>query len=181
MQDRGREPGASGPCLCRPWVPPVARQQGNTPLNMSRTTDSPQIPDDYPHRIRALRDRLALTQARMAGLMGVSFASVNRWENGQTRPSALAWLRLLEAEAGGLAAFGPGATSLAALPEREAAAATDAALDTATDFSAQAEAVRSVVEAERLAQACLRNGKGRVFAVDPLWTSRKSIRPCTRS
>ena len=38
----------------------------------------------------------------MAELMGVSFATVNRWENGQTRPSKLAWQQILQAERIGL-------------------------------------------------------------------------------
>ncbi len=46
---------------------------------------------DSPKRIRSLREVLGLTQARMAELMGVSFATVNRWENGQTRPSKPEW------------------------------------------------------------------------------------------
>lgn len=56
-------------------------------------------PLDPPSRIRALRRRLGLTQAALAARLGASYVSVNRWENGQTRPTALAWRRLLELEA----------------------------------------------------------------------------------
>jgi transcriptional regulator with XRE-family HTH domain len=52
------------------------------------------IPQDYSARIKVIRQKLGLTQTRMAELMGVSFASVNRWENGQARPSTLAWRRI---------------------------------------------------------------------------------------
>lgn len=55
-------------------------------------------PADYPARIKALRARLGLTQTALADRLGVSFVSVNRWENGQTRPTALAWRRILELE-----------------------------------------------------------------------------------
>lgn len=53
-----------------------------------------------PERIRRLRAALGLTQARLAALLGVSALSIIRWENGQARPSALAWqlLRRLERE-----------------------------------------------------------------------------------
>jgi len=35
---------------------------------------------------------------RLAELMGVSFASVNRWENGQARPNSLAWRKIERVE-----------------------------------------------------------------------------------
>lgn len=40
--------------------------------------------------IKALRHRLGWTQERMARELGVSFATVNRWENGKATPSSLA-------------------------------------------------------------------------------------------
>lgn len=47
--------------------------------------------DDYfGVRVRELRQRLHLTQEAMAETLGVSFATVNRWENGWTAPSKLA-------------------------------------------------------------------------------------------
>src|SRR6266849_3708428 len=65
-----------------------------------------EIPLDFPSRIKRLRDKFGLTQMRLAELMGVSFASVNRWENGQSRPSALAWQQLVRAEKLGIEALG---------------------------------------------------------------------------
>ena len=38
-------------------------------------------------QIRALRDHLQLTQEVFAQILGVSFATVNRWENGKSAPS----------------------------------------------------------------------------------------------
>ena len=52
------------------------------------------LPNDYSERIKQLRGRLALTQAQLAEMLGVSFATVNRWENQQSRPSQLAWRNL---------------------------------------------------------------------------------------
>ena len=40
--------------------------------------------------IKSARLQLKLTQEELAKQLGVSFATVNRWENGQTRPSKLA-------------------------------------------------------------------------------------------
>ncbi|MEP0920152.1 helix-turn-helix transcriptional regulator, partial [Leptolyngbya sp. DQ-M1] len=36
--------------------------------------------------VRETRQRLELSQARFAVRLGVSFQSVNRWENGRTKP-----------------------------------------------------------------------------------------------
>lgn len=40
-----------------------------------------------PENIRALREQLQLTQEVFARILGVSFATVNRWENGKSIPS----------------------------------------------------------------------------------------------
>jgi transcriptional regulator with XRE-family HTH domain len=40
-----------------------------------------------PAEIRALREHLELTQEVFARILGVSFATVNRWENGKSEPS----------------------------------------------------------------------------------------------
>lgn len=46
--------------------------------------------DDLPRKIKAIRQKLGLSQEELAQKLGVSFTSVNRWENGQTKPSKLA-------------------------------------------------------------------------------------------
>ena len=40
-----------------------------------------------PARLIAIRQKLGLPQEHMARLLGVSFASVNRWEQGHTAPT----------------------------------------------------------------------------------------------
>ncbi len=40
-----------------------------------------------PARLIAIREKLGLPQEHMARLLGVSFASVNRWEQGHTAPT----------------------------------------------------------------------------------------------
>lgn len=41
----------------------------------------------YGERVRKLRDKLILSQSEMADMLGVTFATVNRWENGKHEPS----------------------------------------------------------------------------------------------
>jgi len=57
-----------------------------------------QLQDDYPERIKRLRASLGLTQQSLANALGVSFVTVNRWENGQTMPSQLSWNQLRQLE-----------------------------------------------------------------------------------
>jgi putative transcriptional regulator len=40
--------------------------------------------------VRETRQRLQLSQAKFAKTLGVSFQSVNRWENGRTKPLPVA-------------------------------------------------------------------------------------------
>lgn len=49
-----------------------------------------KLTSDLGARVKELRERLHLTQEAMAESLGVSFATVNRWENGWTVPSKLA-------------------------------------------------------------------------------------------
>src|SRR4051812_8669368 len=106
---------------------------------------SANVPPDCSDRIRRLRGRFGLTQTRFAELMGVSFATVNRWENGQVRPSALAWREILRAEEAGPDALRKG-DGVAEAPVPYGEASTPPVLD----FSADPEVVRVVAEAERL-------------------------------
>src|SRR5215468_4989171 len=59
---------------------------------------SVEVPGDYSVRVRSLRGCIELTQVQLANRIGVSFATVNRWENGQCRPTRLAWQQILELE-----------------------------------------------------------------------------------
>jgi DNA-binding transcriptional regulator YiaG len=47
-------------------------------------------PENFPATVKEVRRRLALSQEELAHALGVSFATVNRWENGKTIPSKLA-------------------------------------------------------------------------------------------
>lgn len=43
--------------------------------------------DDYSKVIKELRNKMTLSQVEFARLLGVSFASVNRWETGKHEPT----------------------------------------------------------------------------------------------
>ena len=46
--------------------------------------------------VRELRVTLGLTQEQFAAKLGVTFTTVNRWENNKGKPSPLAMLRIEE-------------------------------------------------------------------------------------
>ena len=49
---------------------------------------------DYSNLIKELRNKMLLTQTEIADLLGVSFGSVNRWENGKYEPTIKAKRKL---------------------------------------------------------------------------------------
>jgi len=128
---------------------------------------SAQPPDEYSIKIKELRGRLGLTQVRLAERLGVAFATVNRWENGQSRPSPLSWTRLLqlveEMEPTERLEDGP--------------AAAPASAHIPLDFTAAPEAVRTVVEGERLSFGHLFNPTfaTEISRIDPLPHQRIAV------
>ena len=44
----------------------------------------------FGEKVRFVRKQLGLTQVDLASALGVSFATVNRWENDRANPSLLA-------------------------------------------------------------------------------------------
>jgi len=40
--------------------------------------------------VRELRERTGLTQEKLAAKLGVTYPTINRWENGRAKPSPLA-------------------------------------------------------------------------------------------
>jgi superfamily II DNA or RNA helicase len=133
------------------------------------------LQEETGQRIRRLRGKLGLTQVQFAELMGVSFASVNRWENSQSNPSPLAWQRILAAEEHGLDALlrqanVPGPSKSDTRPSR-----TDEVPN--LDFSANAEVVRAVAEAERLSYGYIFNPAfaTEISRIDPLPHQRIAV------
>ena len=120
------------------------------------------VPEDYPLRVKNLRERLGLTQAQMAARIGVSFATVNRWENSQSRPARLAWRGIVDLEAEVRASARRAEPSAAAPP---------------LDFGAQSAAVAAVAEATRLAYGHLSNPAfaSEISSIDPLPHQRIAV------
>ena len=52
------------------------------------------IHSDYPSLVKEVRRQLSISQEDLARELGVSYATVNRWENGQANPSKLARAQL---------------------------------------------------------------------------------------
>ncbi|HOZ02661.1 MAG TPA: helix-turn-helix transcriptional regulator [Bacilli bacterium] len=42
---------------------------------------------NYKRLVKELREKLIITQEELAQLLGVSFASINRWETGKHEPT----------------------------------------------------------------------------------------------
>jgi putative transcriptional regulator len=49
------------------------------------------IPKAFPELIKEVRRQLGISQEELAQELGVSFSTINRWENGKTMPSKLAY------------------------------------------------------------------------------------------
>ena len=115
------------------------------------------IPQDYSDRVKRLRQKLGLTQAEMAGSLGVSFATVNRWENEQTRPSKIAWQKIVHAEHFGIRGLTQPTADTPSVAESPGAYFTRHDLPVNIDFTADPENVRLVVEGHRLTYGHLTN------------------------
>ena len=118
------------------------------------------IPTDYGERIRQVREIAGLTQAQLAEIIGVSYASVNRWENNQSRPNNLAWQKFTEME------LSPTPRELPATPA-----------NAAIDFSAPPQAVSTLAEAHRLSDGHLFNPAfaSETSLIDPLPHQRLAV------
>ena len=122
------------------------------------------LPADYAARVRSVRERMALTQVQLAARIGVSFATVNRWENGQTRPARLAWRQILALEAD--------ISPLDAQQETEGVRAAPP-----LDFTASPDVITAVTEATRLSYGHLSNPTfaTEVSLIDPLPHQRIAV------
>ena len=120
------------------------------------------LPDDYAAKIKELRGRLGLTQTQLAERLRVSFATVNRWENGKTKPSSLAWQQIVDL-------LGDGVEP----PIAKAPSATNPTLD----FTGRSEAVLAIAEGERLSLGHMANPAfaAEIAQIDPLPHQRVAV------
>lgn len=54
---------------------------------------------DFAALVKRLRERMGVTQEQFAQEVGVTFSTVNQWENGRRQPQPYLQRRLLEMEA----------------------------------------------------------------------------------
>ena len=45
---------------------------------------------DFSDYVKMVREKMSMSQEDLARALNVSFATINRWENGKTRPNKLA-------------------------------------------------------------------------------------------
>jgi len=123
------------------------------------------IPDDYSLLIKDFRQRLGLTQQALAARIGASFATINRWENGQSKPNRLYWGQLRELE-----------ISVSGLPAVYDAQPEEAG-DISIDFTSDPSIVKSMIEGERLSFGHQSNSAFavEVSAIDPLPHQRIAV------
>jgi len=127
-----------------------------------------ELPSNYPQRIKNVREISELTQMQLAQRIGVSFATVNRWENRQTRPNRLAWRRILELEE---------TLNTSRVAEKSPSYAPLRSTAPSLNFAADPETVAALVEAHRLTYGHLFNS---AFAtetslIDPLPHQRIAV------
>jgi superfamily II DNA or RNA helicase/DNA-binding XRE family transcriptional regulator len=108
-----------------------------------------KVPTDYSNRIKKLRQNFGITQTRLAELLGVSFASINRWENNQSIPNLLAWQKIERAELLGMQSFEE--NNIHAVREESPVYQVNTQQAPDLDFTSPSEIILTVVEAYRLA------------------------------
>ncbi len=123
------------------------------------------IPDDYSLIVKEFRQQMGLTQQALAERLGASYATVNRWENGQSKPTRLYWDQLRDF-----------ATSVAGLPAHYDAQPLESS-PTMLDFTADPIIVKNLVEGERLSFGHQANSAFAVeiSAIDPLPHQRVAV------
>jgi SNF2 family DNA or RNA helicase/DNA-binding transcriptional regulator YiaG len=125
-------------------------------------TSTRAVPDDYAERIKRIRGRLGLTQQSLADRLGVSFATVNRWENSQTKPSRLFWTQIER-------------LIIEPPPARHFSAANESS--PRLDFTANPAAVLALAEGERLTFGHMANPAfaTEISQIDPLPHQRIAV------
>ena len=107
---------------------------------------SSTAPASRSGRILRLRKKLGLTQVAFAEQLGVSFVTVNRWENGKSEPSDRLWTEILKLDP--QRATG---TPLSLGPRMELGRACGPASTSAVpDFAGDPNVTRMVIEGDRL-------------------------------
>jgi len=128
-----------------------------------------------PEEIKTTRKQLGLTQRELASALGVAYATVNRWENSQTRPPEdlhAKLERLLNGEAS-LVVASPGSADQPPTPADTVQDGSQVTLD----FRGNAEHIAVFVEGERLSCAYQANPAfaAETSRIDPLPHQRLAV------
>ena len=123
---------------------------------------SPDI--DYADRIQAVREEIGATQSQFADRIGVSYVTVNRWENGKNIPNELAWEKIRKIEQH---VFGPQGNDKV---ESDGESVS-------LNFEGDPRGVKSLVEAKRLRNAHRHNPTfaSEISRIDPLPHQRIAV------
>lgn len=118
----------------------------------------------FSDRIKRMRGRLGLTQEALAERLGVSFATVNRWENKQTRPSRMVLEKVGQLESETIS------------PKKAEKEVKDTA-PVHLDFAGHADAVQAIAEGERLGFGHVTNPAfaTEISRIDPLPHQRIAV------
>jgi transcriptional regulator with XRE-family HTH domain len=133
-----------------------------------------KIPPDYPRRVKQLRVKFGLAQARMAEMIGVTPTLVSLWENERARPSRKRWQQIARAEALGVHALAEDFGEHKSLKEAKAEYATSPPEMT---FSTDPEIVRLVMQSHRLAYGHMANPTfaTEISQIQPLLHQRTAV------
>lgn len=123
-----------------------------------------------PAQIRHLRNTMDLTQQQFAELLGVSFVTLNRWENAQSKPSSMGRAKLQELSAKELGQAVNRSTSGDEVPIAPIEVER-------LDFLGDANALRVLVEGERLSYGHMFNPAfaTEISEIDPLPHQRIAV------
>lgn len=125
------------------------------------------LDNDYAEQVKQIRLKLGMTQVELAQALGVSFPTVNRWENNKSRPSRLSWKHLKELSEK------EGALSVR---EEEKEAVSDST-PPPIDFTADPKLLKVLAEGERLSFGHLANPAfaTEISSIDPLPHQRIAV------
>lgn len=121
-------------------------------------------PENFPQFIKALRVELGLTQEGLAQKLGVSFATVNRWENRQAKPSKVLWSQLLQLK-------------FRVAEEGATYQTVEGSKGSPLDFTASPDVVKTLAEGVRLSYGHLANPvfATEISSIDPLPHQRLAV------
>lgn len=121
-----------------------------------------QVPNNYAEIVRTKRLAMGWTQAELAQRLGMTNVTISRWEKGRVEPSPVFWEKFIEIVGDG---------------KKKIVRSDNATQPQSVDFMGDGQAVRALVEGERLAFGHLANPAfaTEVSKIDPLPHQRIAV------